>query len=254
MTVAERRGASGQIASTATGAVIRPTLCARSCQPRTSSWRSSVQWQLCQRADGAQHGRCRQPSRWPQPCRAAPPWVATTTVPPGAASAASCSAAPTRLPRSSRVSDAAPGSGSPARQRAYSSGKRSATSVEVQALPLAEVPLAQPRRRCVPAARSARRARRRCRAARLRSLATMASGRSAASSGAAARGLVAAELVERYVGLPLDAAGGVPVGVAVPPDDQPGHSAAADPLASASTRSRSTNGMVGQSFQSRSSA
>jgi hypothetical protein len=49
-----------------------PALCARSHQPRTWSCPSSVQWQFC---NGPTERRISgdQPSRKPQPCRAAPP-------------------------------------------------------------------------------------------------------------------------------------------------------------------------------------
>ena len=61
------------------------------------------------------------------------------------------------------------------------------------------------------------------------------------------------EALERDVGLPMYAVPGVPVGVAVPPDNDPGHGASV-PAAPASTMSRSANGMIGQSFQSLSRA
>ena len=66
--------------------------------------------------------------------------------------------------------------------------------------------------------------------------------------------LLFAESVERHVGLPLDAVARVPVGVAVPPDDQPAH-ATPDPSGDEDeTMSRSTNGIIGQSFHSLSRA
>src|SRR5439155_26045584 len=85
--------------------------------------------------------------------------------------------------------------------------------------------------------------------------------------------LGAADVVQRGVGLALYARIRVPFGAAVPPHQEPGHAPSSDGPAddwtadgwtadgwtadgwpADGTRSRSTNGIVGQSFHSRSSA
>ena len=69
-------------------------------------------------------------------------------------------------------------------------------------------------------------------------------------------GLGPAVVVERGVDLTLDPAVGVVTGPAVPQDDEPPSSAQGETSVrpAARSRSRSTNGMTGQSFQSRSRA
>ncbi len=77
--------------------------------------------------------------------------------------------------------------------------------------------------------------------ARAASLLTSTSGRSAATSGDDLVRLSAADVVERRIGLALEAALGVPLGPAVPEQDEAhGYS--------------SSKGRKGQSFQSRSRA
>ncbi len=181
----------------------------------------------------------------PRPCRRA------------RRSAASCSASTTRLARSSRLSMPQPGDGSPARQRAYSAG--CLASMSVSSAPC-HSPKWRSRRRGSGRDRQAgQRRERRRRVVRTGQVAADQDiGMDGGQQGGGRGGLVTAARVQGRVGLALNAAARVVVGVAVPPDEQSGHSAglASSPVAAAGaagTRSRSTNGMVGQSFHNRSS-
>ena len=197
---------------------------------------------------------------------AVPPCVTTTAT---SAGGRSTSAASARSPTAAGASPPRSTTGCPEIQAAYWSGNRSATSARVSPSQRAHAVLAQSRlaqQRDVEEIGERRR--------RVDGPLEVAghddgaaAGQPGGQHGRRAGDLLAPDLVQRRIELPLEAAGDVPLRPAVPPhhhgaDRQRGerrevgtrHRPVVSGAGEEPARELSTNGMVGQSFQSRSSA